>query len=194
MVPLKLVRPFCLPFIAFLIAWLVMASPLLAKEGEKEEPVAEEGEKDGKFTNYGLISISDKHVLLPDRKHVAFKIINNTGRSISNIFGWVYQYEEDDTGKKINFVLVNYPHKSAMCGAGRFHKPGKKVKWIFLLQNRVPEDLQPKYLVLVNMKSIFFARVEMPEPAPSKPSEEEEQTPEQEEKESPVVKKEQPVQ
>lgn len=170
-----------------------MGQPGLAQEGKAENSKAEDakdpkkeeaGEKE-EFTNFGLVSISNKSELSRDRKYLSFNIINNAGRSIANLFGWVYKYEEDETGKKINFALVNYPHKGGVYTLGGFHKPGAKGKWRFILKETVPNEQTPKFILLVNMNSIFFAKVETLEPEITPPSEDGE-----EEKKKEVEKKE----
>ncbi|MBI5184330.1 MAG: hypothetical protein HZA01_01210 [Nitrospinae bacterium] len=167
-------------FLAALIFWGIMGQPGLAQEEKAENAKAAEdakgpkkeeaGEKE-EFTNSGLISISNKSELSKDRQHISFNIINNAGRSIANLFGWVYKYEEDEAGRKINFVLANYPHKGGVYTSGGFHKPGGKGKWRFILKEAVPNEQTLKFLLLVNMNSIFFAKVETLEPAITPPAE-----------------------
>jgi hypothetical protein len=197
-------------FLTCLLIWNIIFCTAFAqeeeeKEGKKGDVETEAVEEEEKFTNYGLISISNKGELSKDRKYVAFNIINNAGRSISNLFGWVYRYggntaaDEGNTEKKETadektiestegkegikeegkgYVLANYPHKGGVCITGRFHKPGQKAKWRFMLKRVVPEEIEeviPKFLLLVNMNSIFFAKVETTEPTPPPEEEEEEE-------------------
>lgn len=166
----KFVNPFqkvCSVFLTCLFFWHIIGLPGHAQEAKPEknkDAEKEDVETEEKFTNFGLISISNKFELSKDRKHVSFKIINNAGRSIANLFGWVYKYEEEATGKKINFVLANYPHKGGAYVLGGFHRPGKMGKWRFILKETVPLEVTPKFLLLVNMNSIFFAKIEVLEP------------------------------
>lgn len=132
------------------------------KEGKQEEKGDEEVQES--FANYGIISVSNRHELSKDRQHVSFNIINNSGRSITNLFGWVYRYEEGEAGKKTNYVLVNFPHKGGVGENIMSHKPGRKAKWRFLLKRAVPQEENPPFLLLVNMNSIFFAKTETIEP------------------------------
>jgi hypothetical protein len=166
----KIVNPFkkvSYVFLTCLFFWHIIGVSANAQEA-KLENTQEAGKEDAgseeKFTNSGLIYISNKFELSKDRKHISFKIINNAGRSIANLFGWVYKYEQDGTGKKINFALANYPHKSGVYVLGRSHKPGEKGMWRFILKETVPAEATPKFLLLVNMNSIFFAKVEVLEP------------------------------
>ncbi len=188
-------------FLAFFFFWNIICFSAFAQEegkGKKEDAESEIIEEEEKFTNYGLISISNKGELSKGRKHVSFNIINNAGRSISNMFGWVYykgftktgegdteakdsagekttenvKKKEDLAGKEKGYILANYPNKGGVCDTGRFHKPGKKAKWRFILKRVVPVDIIPKFLLLVNMNSVFFAKVEVSEPTPPPPEEE----------------------
>lgn len=167
-------------FLASLIFWGIIGVPSFAigekaesasATGNAKEPKKEADGENEEFTNFGLISISTKSELSRDRKYISFNIKNNAGRSIANLFGWVYKYEEDEAGKKINFVLFNYPHKGGVCALGGFHKPGAKGKWRFILKEAVPSEQTPKFLLLVNMNSIFFAKVETLEPEIMPPAE-----------------------
>lgn len=166
-------------FLASLIFWGIMGQPGLAQEEKAESAKAEDskdpkneetGEKE-EFTSFGFISISNKSELSKDRQHISFNVINNAGRSIANLFGWVYKYEEDETGRKINFVLANYPHKGGVYVLGGFHKPGGKGKWRFILKEAAQNEQNLKFVLLVNMNSIFFAKVETLEPEITPPSE-----------------------
>lgn len=153
--------------LAILCCGVAISDRALAQEEEKSKPAEEGAEPAGEeedFTNYGLISISNKFELSKDRRHIAFNILNNTGRSISNLFGWVYEFDEDESGKKNKFILRNYPHKGSVCISSRFHKPGKRGKWRFVLKRAVPDDAEHNFLLMVNLNSIFFAKVEPIEP------------------------------
>ena len=79
---------------------------------------------DEKFINIGLISISDIHTLPKKTNTIVFRIKNNSTRTISNIFGWVYVYEKGTNGIGKNFVLQNNPHKGGNIVKGKPHRPG----------------------------------------------------------------------
>lgn len=139
-------------------------TPETRNKEEKAKEKTDEEDTQESFTNYGIISVSNRHELSKGRQHVSFNIINNSGRSITNLFGWVYRYEEGESGKKTNYALVNFPHKGGVGENIMSHKPGRKAKWRFLLKRAIPQEENPPFLLLVNMNSIFFAKTETIEP------------------------------
>jgi len=114
-----------------------------------------------KFANIGLISISNLYTLPDKTNTIVFRIKNNTTRTISQIYGWVYVYDVGPEGKEKNFVLLNNPHKGGNIVKGYPHSPGKISEWSFpLAREPLIADQQIKYTLRVHSRSIFFASVE----------------------------------
>ena len=97
----------------FLAAWVI---PLWTG------PVWAQGSS-GEFTNLGIISVSRNYTIAEDYSHIIFQIRNNSGRTIHNIYGWVYRYNQAPNGKPFNFVLVNNPHQGGIVVGGKSHRP-----------------------------------------------------------------------
>ncbi len=118
-------------------------------------------DEEEKFVNLGLIGVSSKYNLTPDNRGILFRIRNNTTRTISNIFGWVYIYEKGEDDKEKNFVLLNNPHKGGSIVKGKPHSPGKISEWRFpLVRKATPPNQNVKYTLRVHSRSIFFANIE----------------------------------
>ena len=115
------------------------------------------------FTNLGLISISRNYTLAKDASHIIFPIRNNTTRTISNIFGWVYRFNQPPEGKPFNFVLVNNPHRGGTVIKGKPHRPTTIADWRFPLIKAVPGSKKAgKYTLRISTKSVFYPKVEPP--------------------------------
>ena len=113
------------------------------------------------FTNLGLIGISDKYTLPEKINSIVFRIKNNSSRTISNIYGWVYRYDIGPNNKGKNFVLMNNPHKGGTITKGKPHLPGTISEWSFPLVTEPPTpNAQLAYTLRVHSRSIFFANVE----------------------------------
>ncbi len=114
-----------------------------------------------RFVNIGLISISNLYTLPEKTNTIIFRIKNNTTRTISQIYGWVYVYDIGPEGKGKNFVLLNNPHKGGNIIKGYPHLPGTVSEWSFpLVREPFIADQQIEYTLRVHPRSIFFARVE----------------------------------
>jgi len=137
---------------AGLAAWLLVFG---ADAAQKED--------ESQYVHLGLISFSPKYILAKDFSHIIFNIKNNGARTLSEIFGWVYLYQEGDAEKAKDFILVNNPHRGGTVVKGNPHRPGTIAQWRFPLtvKNRAitPKD---KFTLRVDPKGIFFARMEPP--------------------------------
>ena len=122
--------------------------------------LAQEGNAE-KFVNLGLISISDQYTLPEKINSIVFKIKNNSSRTISNIYGWVYRYDIGPGNKGKNFVLMNNPHKGGTITKGKPQLPGAISEWSFPLVRKtsIPTG-QVAYTLRVHPRSIFFAKIE----------------------------------
>ncbi|MBI4389630.1 MAG: hypothetical protein HY580_05565 [Nitrospinae bacterium] len=129
----------------------------LPSDGSAQEKQAQKED----LINLGLVSYSPEYTLAPDASFIVFKIRNNSARSISSIFAWVYRYQEGNDGNASNFVLVNNPNQGGlMLKSGRF-APGGTVEWKFALTKKAPADrTNEKYALRISPKSIFFSRLE----------------------------------
>lgn len=115
----------------------------------------------GNFINLGLVSYSPDYTLAPDASFIVFKIKSNSARSISNIFGWVYRYQEGSDGNASNFVLVNNPNQGGLMLKGDRLAPGGVGEWKFALTKNAQADKDKgKYALRINPKSIFFSKLE----------------------------------
>lgn len=125
---------------------------------------AETDEEEIDFFNLGLISVSPNYILAEDAKFILFTIRNNTTRSISNIFGWVYEFIEDEQGVSSNFRLVNNPNQGGLIIKEKHHTPGTVVQWRFsLIASKQPVDPLKSFTLRISPKGIFFSRIE-PQP------------------------------
>lgn len=128
------------------------ATPLLAQE---------EADDVRTFINLGLISFSPKYKLTENGRHIIFRIRNNSARSISNIFAWVYGFVKGKDGKETDFRLVNNPHRGGTMVKGGPHFPGKVIEWRFPLTEKIsPDDTKRDFTLRASQKSIFFMKVE----------------------------------
>ena len=98
---------------SLLIAVLIHLSFLVV--GFLSQATAQEDIKE-EFVNIGLIGVSKLHSLPEQTNSIVFRIRNNTTRTISQIYGWVYMYDKGPNGKGNNFVLMNNPHKGSYGG------------------------------------------------------------------------------
>lgn len=113
------------------------------------------------FIPLGLISFSTKYQLAEDGRFIIFTIRNNAGRTINNIYGWVYRYRKGDDEKPENVLLVNNPHRGGVIVKGRPHSPGKLADWRFPLFKRVQEkDKENRFTLRVSPKSLFYSNIE----------------------------------
>lgn len=115
-----------------------------------------------KFVNIGLISISDLYTLPSKTNTIVFRVKNNTARTISQIYGWVYMYDKGPGGQGKNFVLLNNPHKGGNIIKGNPHIPGTISEWSFpLVREPFIANQEVAYTLRVHSRSIFFANVEV---------------------------------
>lgn len=114
-----------------------------------------------KFVNIGLIGISNLYILPEKTNTIVFRIRNNSSRTISHIFGWVYMYDKAPNNKGKNFVLLNNPHKGGNIIKGKPHRPGTVSEWSFpLVRELIIANQEIDYTLRVHSRSIFFANVE----------------------------------
>jgi len=136
-----------------LLSWIFVGT--LNQASAQEEGVKE------KFVNIGMIAISDLHTLPEKTNTIVFRIRNNTTRTISHIFGWVYIYDKGPNGRGKNFVLLNNPHKGGNIVKGNPHLPGKISEWSFpLVREPFISNQEVDYTLRVHSRAIFFANVE----------------------------------
>ncbi|MFQ5444352.1 MAG: hypothetical protein ACE5EK_07030 [Nitrospinales bacterium] len=151
------------PFSRPQVLRITLFSLLIVFISETSLTAQEEPDDLQSFINLGLISFSPKYKLAENGNHIIFRIRNNSGRSISNIFGWVYSFTKGKDGKGTDFRLVNNPHKGGMIVKGGPHIPGKIIEWRFLLTEKIlPEETKREFTLRVSQKSIFFMRLEPP--------------------------------
>jgi len=115
--------------------------------------------KEEKLINLGLISLSSEYSLGRDGNHIIFKIKNNSSRTLSTIYGWVYVYREDEKGAAEKLELVNNPHRGGILVEGIPQWPGQWGQWRFPIQ-RPPgrRDSSDKYRLHVYDRGVFFSR------------------------------------
>jgi hypothetical protein len=127
-------------------------------------------EKNEKFTNIGVIAISNKYTLPKNRRAIIFRIKNNTTRSISQIFGKVFMIDKEATDPKNKLLLTNNPNKGGNILKGSPHLPGTIAEWNFVLARKPPLSNQNiRYTLQVHPRSIFFSNVEPIRKAKEKP-------------------------
>ncbi|MBT5869760.1 MAG: hypothetical protein HOH38_13060 [Nitrospinaceae bacterium] len=145
---------------SLLIAVLIHLSFLVV--GFLSQATAQEDIKE-EFVNIGLIGVSKLHSLPEQTNSIVFRIRNNTTRTISQIYGWVYMYDKGPNGKGNNFVLMNNPHKGGNIIKGNPHRPGTVSEWSFPLV-RAPfiANQEVDYTLRVHTRSIYFSKVEPP--------------------------------
>jgi len=120
-------------------------------------------EKEDKSINSGLISLSPEYSLDQEGNYIIFKIRNNSPRTLSTIYGWVYIYRENEKGFAEKIELVNNPHRGGIVVEGKPQLPGQWGQWRFPI-NRPPNrrDSSNKYRLHVYDRGVFFSR--SPEP------------------------------
>jgi hypothetical protein len=142
-----------IPFIILMSWLLIMAiypSPALAQEDVNE-----------KFSNLGLIGVSNLFSLPEQTNNIVFRIKNNSSRTISHIFGWVYQFDKTANGQGKNYLLLNNPHKGGNIVKGNPHRPGTVSEWSFpLVREPFIANQEIDYTLRVHSRSIFFASIE----------------------------------
>ena len=133
-----------------LLSFIFYSVQALAQEDSKE-----------KFVNAGLISISDLYTIPSSTNTIVFRIKNNTARTISQIYGWVYKFDKGPDEKGKNFVLLNNPHKGGNIIKGKPHQPGTVSEWSFpLVRKPTISNQETAYTLRVHSRSIFFASIE----------------------------------
>ncbi|MBT3510504.1 MAG: hypothetical protein HN472_13275 [Nitrospina sp.] len=122
-----------------------------------------------KFVNIGQISISNLYSLPEKTNSIVFRIRNNSSRTISHIFGWVYQFDKTTNKVGKNYVLLNNPHKGGNIIKGKPHRPRTVAEWSFpLVREPFIANQEIDYTLRVHPRSIFFANVETAvEPPPN---------------------------
>lgn len=122
---------------------------------------AQAGGSSKEFTHMGLISVSRNYSIAEDYSHITFSIKNNSSRTIQNIYGWVYRYNQAPNGKPFNLVLLNNPHKGGIVLNGAPHRPNEIQDWRFPLKpGAPPTEKTEKYTLKITNKSIFFSNSE----------------------------------
>lgn len=120
-----------------------------------------QGDAGEKFSDNGPIGISNQFTLPDKTNTIVFRIKNNTTRTISQIYGWVYMYDKGPNGKGKNFLLLNNPHKGGNIVKGNPHSPGTISEWSFpLVREPFIANQEIDYTLRVHPRSIFFAKVE----------------------------------
>ena len=152
-----------------LISGLGLMNWMFALAGYPSNALAQEDVNE-KFVNIGLIGISNLYTLPDQTKTIVFRIRNNSTRTISHIFGWVYMYDKALNGKGKNFVLLNNPHKGGNIIKGKPHRPGTVSEWSFpLVREPFIANQEIDYTLRVHSRSIFFANVESGNKSTPKP-------------------------
>jgi len=143
-----------------LISGLGLMNWMFALASYPSNALAQE-EVNEKFVNIGLIGISNLYILPEKTNTIVFRIRNNSSRTISHIFGWVYMYDKAPNNKGKNFVLLNNPHKGGNIIKGKPHRPGTVSEWSFpLVRELFIANQEIDYTLRVHSRSIFFANVE----------------------------------
>jgi len=142
------------------ISGLGLMNCMFALASYPTKALAQEDEIE-KFVNIGLIGISTLYTLPDNTNTITFRIRNNSTRTISNIFGWVYSYNKAPNGKGKNFLLLNNPNKGGIIIKGKPHRPGTVSEWSFpLVRKSSTANPEIDYTLRVHSRSIFFANVE----------------------------------
>ncbi|QPJ65599.1 MAG: hypothetical protein G3M78_09415 [Candidatus Nitrohelix vancouverensis] len=131
---------------------------------------AQTGNADDKdWVSLGLISYDKKYRIRPGDDFIIFNIQNNASKTITNLYAWIYKYQEDDEGKPGKFLLVNNPHRGGTIINRVPHRPGSRTEWRFpLMRGNAPQDPKGLFTLRASPKSILFAKTEPPRPAQKK--------------------------
>jgi len=126
-------------------------------------------EDEEEFLNQGLISTSKTYKITLQSQYIVFKIQNNAGKTINNIYPWIYKYYQDPKDGIEKYLLVNNVHRGGIRLNGVPHRPGTRVDWRFaLVRGNRPNGPEAKnYILLTHPKSILFTNIE-PAPIPLK--------------------------
>tara|TARA_B100000686_G_scaffold355103_1_gene469938 strand:- start:5672 stop:6175 length:504 start_codon:yes stop_codon:yes gene_type:complete len=135
-----------------------LPEPLLAQPPTTEENSEKKDAED--FVNLGYISVSKKFTLASNGKSITYKIRNNTTRSISNLFAWIYEIEKKKDNKSPLYRLVNNPNKGGLPIKGSAHSPGETTDWRFLLTAAVKTKKDIDYALRISHRGIFFVNME----------------------------------
>ncbi len=129
-----------------------------------DHAIAQKNLNDIKYINHGLISSSKVYEITRNAQFIVFTIQNNTGRTINNIYPWIYKnYIDPDDGKE-KYLLVNNVHRGGIRLAGIPHRPKARVDWRFaLVRGNSPADpVAIDYLLMIHTKSIDYTNLEPP--------------------------------
>lgn len=135
------------------------------KEEEKEAPPPPPPIEEQGFYDYGFLAVSIGYRLTNDNDRIIYKIMNNTGRSIDSVYGWVYRIEKDENSEFGRKVLVNNPNSSGMLISKSPQKPSTLGTWAFALKKKSSSQ-NAQYMLNVNQRSVFYAPFEFPESRP----------------------------
>ncbi|PIR00973.1 MAG: hypothetical protein COV66_03865 [Nitrospinae bacterium CG11_big_fil_rev_8_21_14_0_20_45_15] len=116
------------------------------------------------FLNQGLISTSKTYKITLQSQYIVFKIQNNAGKTINNIYPWIYKFFKDPKDGIDKYLLVNNVHRGGIMLNGIPHRPGTRVDWRFsLVRGNKPNGPEAKnYILLTHPKSIYFNNIEPP--------------------------------
>ena len=144
---------------------IVLLSVILMLGFQQKIESQQSGEDDTEeMVNLGPISYSTKFELPPKRNYIIFKIRNNTPQTISNIFGWVYHYQENEN-KVENLRLVNNPHRGGIIVEGKPHLSQEYARWRFPISPPpTPPNPEDRYILRTHAKGIFFSNHSEPHP------------------------------
>ncbi|NIQ04146.1 MAG: hypothetical protein GWM98_30465, partial [Nitrospinaceae bacterium] len=93
-------------------------------------------------------------------RYILFRIRNNTPRSISHIYAWIYKYRDLGRAGKKDYVLVNNPHQGGQVLKGP-HAPGTVKEWRFSLRKDLPlPEKNEKFTLRVQPGAIFYHSLE----------------------------------
>ncbi len=135
---------------------LVSGNSLAQAQENTKDP-----DEDAEFVNFGYISVSPRYTLAPRAKSIIFIIRNNATRSIQSIFGWVYEFQQEEEGGASQFRLVNNPNKGGVLIKGGAHEPAAEKQWRFpLVAANPPIDPSKQFTILVDPRGIRFAAFE----------------------------------
>ena len=123
-------------------------------------------EEEINYVNHGPISSSKEYEITGNSQFIVFTIQNNAGKSIHNIYPWIYKnYIDPNDGKK-KYMLINNVHRGGVRVSGVPHWPGTRVDWRFSIirGNEPASPAAIDYVLLVHPNSIHFSIIETPRP------------------------------
>ena len=150
--------------VIFFASMIFLFSEIAWGQPTSDSEEIEESKSEG-FVNLGYISVSPKYIISTNGKTITYKIRNNTTRSISHLFAWIYEVKKQGENTTPSYRLVNNPNRAGLPVKGIAHPPGKIADWRFpLTAAETQKKSGVSYTFRISHRGVFFTNLEKTKP------------------------------